>query len=99
MHLGLMMECDYRKGQTQREAFDEALLTAETAEDLGFDGVWLAERHFSTPGGAVSPDPMKATTCPIRRAGNGFASTSRSCDWPGPGKVSPIQGHFTHVRT
>jgi len=53
MHIGLMMECDYRAGRTQREAFDEAFATAEAAEALGFDGVWLSERHFSPPGGAT----------------------------------------------
>jgi alkanesulfonate monooxygenase SsuD/methylene tetrahydromethanopterin reductase-like flavin-dependent oxidoreductase (luciferase family) len=53
MHIGLMMECDFRAGSTQREAFDEALATAEAAEALGFDGVWLAERHFAAPGGAA----------------------------------------------
>ena len=53
MHIGLMMECDFREGGTQREAFDEALATAEAAEALGFDGVWLAERHFAAPGGAA----------------------------------------------
>jgi alkanesulfonate monooxygenase SsuD/methylene tetrahydromethanopterin reductase-like flavin-dependent oxidoreductase (luciferase family) len=49
----LMMECDFREGRTQREAFDEALATTEAAEALGFDGVWLAERHFAAPGGAA----------------------------------------------
>src|SRR5262249_18109041 len=53
MHIGLMMECDYREGRTQREAFDEAFATAETAEALGFDGVWLSERHFSPPGSST----------------------------------------------
>jgi alkanesulfonate monooxygenase SsuD/methylene tetrahydromethanopterin reductase-like flavin-dependent oxidoreductase (luciferase family) len=53
MHIGLMMECDYREGRTQREAFDEAFATAEAAEALGFDSVWLSERHFSPPGGAT----------------------------------------------
>jgi alkanesulfonate monooxygenase SsuD/methylene tetrahydromethanopterin reductase-like flavin-dependent oxidoreductase (luciferase family) len=53
MHIGLMMECDFREGGTQREAFDEAFATAEAAEALGFDGIWLAERHFAAPGGAA----------------------------------------------
>jgi alkanesulfonate monooxygenase SsuD/methylene tetrahydromethanopterin reductase-like flavin-dependent oxidoreductase (luciferase family) len=67
MHIGLMMECDFREGGTQREAFDEAFATAEAAEALGFDGIWLAERHFAalgTPGAsgrgsrhAGSPEP------------------------------------------
>ena len=43
------MECDYRPGKTQEEAFNEAFSTAEHAEEWGFDGVWLAERHFAPP--------------------------------------------------
>ena len=50
MKFGLMMECDYREGRTQSEAFDEAFTTATSAEEWGFDGVWLAERHFAPPG-------------------------------------------------
>ncbi|MGE3537520.1 MAG: LLM class flavin-dependent oxidoreductase [Candidatus Tectimicrobiota bacterium] len=53
MDIGLMMDCDYHEGQTQREAFDNVLQTAECAEALGVDGVWLAERHFSPPGGSA----------------------------------------------
>ena len=49
MHIGLVMECDYRQGRTQEEAFDEALTIADTADELGLDGVWLAERHFAAP--------------------------------------------------
>jgi alkanesulfonate monooxygenase SsuD/methylene tetrahydromethanopterin reductase-like flavin-dependent oxidoreductase (luciferase family) len=49
MHIGLMMECDYRAGKTQEEAFDEAFSTAAHAEEWGFDGGWLAERHFAPP--------------------------------------------------
>lgn len=58
MHVGLVMECDYRQDRTQEEAFAEAFEIAETAEEYGVDGVWLAERHFAThrrPG-----DPMGA---------------------------------------
>ena len=47
MHVGLVMECDYREGRTQEEAFAEALSIAEIAEESGLDGVWLAERHFA----------------------------------------------------
>ena len=49
MHIGLMMEGDYRAGKTQEAAFHEAFATAEHAEEWGFDGVWLAERHFAPP--------------------------------------------------
>ncbi len=56
MDIGLMMDGDYGEGQTQQEAFDTALWTAERAETLQFDSVWLAERHFSAPGsGALIP--------------------------------------------
>ena len=53
MHIGLMMECDYREGWTQQEAFAEALATSDVAEALGFDGIWLTERHFSPPWGST----------------------------------------------
>jgi alkanesulfonate monooxygenase SsuD/methylene tetrahydromethanopterin reductase-like flavin-dependent oxidoreductase (luciferase family) len=53
------MECDYRDGATQQEAFDEAFRMAQVSEEAGLDGVWLAERHFAVPrGGAL--DPMGA---------------------------------------
>jgi alkanesulfonate monooxygenase SsuD/methylene tetrahydromethanopterin reductase-like flavin-dependent oxidoreductase (luciferase family) len=47
------MECDYRHGTTQAEAFAEAFALMETAETGGLDGVWLAERHFAAPGGPL----------------------------------------------
>jgi alkanesulfonate monooxygenase SsuD/methylene tetrahydromethanopterin reductase-like flavin-dependent oxidoreductase (luciferase family) len=53
MDIGLMMDCEYQEGQTPQEAFNTALTTADQAEALGFDGIWLAERHFSPPGGAA----------------------------------------------
>lgn len=58
MHYGLVMECDYRYGHFQEDAFDEALAIADSTEKDGLDGVWLAERHFA---GARSPvDAMGA---------------------------------------
>jgi alkanesulfonate monooxygenase SsuD/methylene tetrahydromethanopterin reductase-like flavin-dependent oxidoreductase (luciferase family) len=53
MHVGLVMECDYREGATQEQAFDEAFQMVETAETLGLDGVWLAERHFAARRGPL----------------------------------------------
>lgn len=58
MHVGLVMECDYRDGRTQEEAFDEAFSIVDIAEDLGLDAVWLAERHFAGP--RRPTDPMGA---------------------------------------
>jgi alkanesulfonate monooxygenase SsuD/methylene tetrahydromethanopterin reductase-like flavin-dependent oxidoreductase (luciferase family) len=55
MHVGLVMECDYREGRTQEEAFAEALGVADLAEESGLDGVWIAERHFAAPRGPLDP--------------------------------------------
>ena len=66
MHVGLVMECDYRYGETEEAAFDEAFAMAEAAEMGGLDGVWLAERHFAAPrspldtGGAGIPSVVSA---------------------------------------
>ncbi len=49
MHVGLVMEGDYRYGSTQEEAFREAFALMDVAEEGGLDGVWLAERHFAAP--------------------------------------------------
>lgn len=58
MHVGLVMECDYRRGRTQEEAFEEAFAIADVAEEHGLDGVWLAERHFAMH--RLPTDPMGA---------------------------------------
>jgi alkanesulfonate monooxygenase SsuD/methylene tetrahydromethanopterin reductase-like flavin-dependent oxidoreductase (luciferase family) len=50
MHCGLVMECDHRQGASQEEAFEEIFAQMEIAESEGFDGVWLAERHFASRG-------------------------------------------------
>src|SRR5262249_56225939 len=89
MHIGLMMECDYRAGRTQREAFDEAFATAEAAEALGFDGVWLSERHFSPPGGATHVSSIGST--PLLWATAIAMRTSRVRI--GPAGVLPPLGH------
>ena len=66
MHVGLIMECDYRYGESEQAAFDEAFAMAEAAEMGGLDGVWLAERHFAAPrspldtGGAGIPSVVSA---------------------------------------
>ena len=55
MHLGTIMECDYRQGATQEEAFQEAFSLVDLAEQTGLDGVWLAERHFAAPLRTLDP--------------------------------------------
>ena len=51
MHLGMIMECDYRPGGSQEDAFKQAFSLVDLAEDAGMSGVWLAERHFAPPKG------------------------------------------------
>ena len=53
MHLGLIMECDYRESGTQEDAFQEAFSLVDAMEENGLDGVWLAERHFAAPGSSA----------------------------------------------
>ena len=33
MHVGLTMECDYREGMSQEQAFDDAFYMAEVSEE------------------------------------------------------------------
>ncbi len=49
MHLGLIMECELRPGTTEEQSFSDAFALSSMCEDLGLDGVWLAERHFAAP--------------------------------------------------
>ena len=65
MHVGLVMECDYREGRTQDEAFAEAFTVAKLADETGIDGVWLAERHFAAP--RTPTDPVEPASRPFRR--------------------------------
>ncbi|MBM3941678.1 MAG: LLM class flavin-dependent oxidoreductase [SAR202 cluster bacterium] len=80
MHVGLVMECDYRSGVTQEEAFTEAFQIVDMAEELGLDGLWLAERHFAGP--RRPTDPMGAgipsvVSVPLVMAGAIAARTER----------------------
>ncbi|PKB72216.1 MAG: hypothetical protein BZY87_01400 [SAR202 cluster bacterium Io17-Chloro-G6] len=49
MHIGLVMECEYRYGSTLEESFQDVFSLARECEEGGLDGVWLAERHFAAP--------------------------------------------------
>ena len=80
MHIGLVMECDYRRDRTQEEAFTEAFEIAETAEESGIDGVWLAERHFAThrrPGDAMGAGIPSVVSVPLVWASAIAARTKR----------------------
>jgi hypothetical protein len=44
MHVGLVMECDYREGVTQEEAFDEVFAQMDVAETGGLGAADPRER-------------------------------------------------------
>jgi alkanesulfonate monooxygenase SsuD/methylene tetrahydromethanopterin reductase-like flavin-dependent oxidoreductase (luciferase family) len=46
MQCGLFTELQCPEGRQEVELYDELLAQIVTAEDLGFDAVWLAELHF-----------------------------------------------------
>jgi hypothetical protein len=73
MHLGLMMECDYRQDRTQREAFDEPFALAEMAEQetLGLSG-FIVE---SNVGGRI---PLESVVESIRLFGREVAPQFRA---------------------
>ena len=61
MEFGSFMEFHTRGNTTQAEAFAESFGHVKQAEQLGLDGVWLAESHFN-PQRAVLSSPMVIAT-------------------------------------
>ncbi len=57
MEFGSFMEFSCRPDTSEAQAFEEAFDHVALAEELGLDGVWLAEAHFS-PGRAVLASPL-----------------------------------------
>jgi alkanesulfonate monooxygenase SsuD/methylene tetrahydromethanopterin reductase-like flavin-dependent oxidoreductase (luciferase family) len=51
------MEFSPRPNASQARAFDESLAHVAMAEDLGLDGIWLAESHFS-PERSLTSSPL-----------------------------------------
>ena len=57
MEFGSFMEFHIQEGKSQADAFQEAFAHVDMAEELGLDGVWLAEHHF-TPTRSVLSAPL-----------------------------------------
>ena len=57
MELGTFMEFHSRNGLSQEDAFKESFHHVDLAEELGLDGIWLAESHFA-PSRAVLSAPL-----------------------------------------
>jgi alkanesulfonate monooxygenase SsuD/methylene tetrahydromethanopterin reductase-like flavin-dependent oxidoreductase (luciferase family) len=57
MHFGIFMEFGSRPSVSEAESFREGFRLVDAAEDLGLDGVWLAELHFN-PARSVLSSPI-----------------------------------------
>ena len=57
MHFGAFMEFGNRAGVGEAEAFHEGFRMVDAAEEMGLDGVWLAELHFN-PARSVLSSPI-----------------------------------------
>ena len=57
MHFGIFMEFGSRTGLSEAESFQEGFRLVDSAEDMGLDGVWLAELHFN-PARSVLSAPI-----------------------------------------
>ena len=57
MHFGAFMEFGSRAGVSEAQAFREGFRMVDAAEEMGLDGVWLAELHFN-PARSVLSSPI-----------------------------------------
>ena len=57
MHFGAFMEFGNRAGVSEAQAFQEGFRMVDAAEEMGLDGVWLAELHFN-PARSVLSSPI-----------------------------------------
>jgi alkanesulfonate monooxygenase SsuD/methylene tetrahydromethanopterin reductase-like flavin-dependent oxidoreductase (luciferase family) len=60
MRIGLFLLAARFPGQTHTEVLDRTVEAAVTAEQAGFDGVWLAEHHFMSYGVCPSAATLAA---------------------------------------
>ena len=66
MHFGIFMEFGNRAGVTETQAFQEGFRLVDSAEDLGLDGIWLAELHFNPARSVLSSPMMVASSIATR---------------------------------
>ncbi len=66
MHFGIFMEFGSRPSLSEAESFQEGFRLVEAAEDLGLDGVWLAELHFNPVRSVLSSPIVVASSIATR---------------------------------
>jgi alkanesulfonate monooxygenase SsuD/methylene tetrahydromethanopterin reductase-like flavin-dependent oxidoreductase (luciferase family) len=66
MHFGIFMEFGSRPGLSEVESFHEGFRLVNTAEEMGLDGVWLAELHFNPTRSVLSAPIIVASSIATR---------------------------------
>ncbi|MQF96258.1 MAG: LLM class flavin-dependent oxidoreductase [SAR202 cluster bacterium] len=66
MEFGAFMEFGSRAGRTEAQAFQEGFRMVDAAEEMGLDGVWLAELHFNPVRSVLSSPIVVATSIATR---------------------------------
>jgi alkanesulfonate monooxygenase SsuD/methylene tetrahydromethanopterin reductase-like flavin-dependent oxidoreductase (luciferase family) len=66
MHFGAFMEFGNRAGVPEAQAFQEGFRMVDAAEEMGLDGVWLAELHFNPARSVLSSPIIVATSIATR---------------------------------
>ena len=66
MHFGIFMEFGSRPGLSEAESFQEGFRLVDSAEEMGLDGVWLAELHFNPTRSVLSSPIVVASSIATR---------------------------------
>ena len=66
MHFGIFMEFGSRPDVSGAESFREGFRLVDSAEDMGLDGVWLAELHFNPTRSVLSSPIVVASSIATR---------------------------------
>lgn len=66
MHFGIFMEFGSRPGLSEAQSFHEGFRLVDSAEEMGLDGVWLAELHFNPTRSVLSSPIVVASSIATR---------------------------------
>ena len=66
MHFGIFMEFGSRAGLSEVKSFQEGFRLVDSAEEMGLDGVWLAELHFNPTRSVLSSPIVVASSIATR---------------------------------
>ena len=66
MHFGIFMEFGSRPGLSEADSFQEGFRLVDASEEMGLDGVWLAELHFNPARSVLSSPVIVASSIATR---------------------------------